>query len=70
MPFVKVGDRVTVDLEGLSAPGVAIGGGVSAKGVIVGVDLVGDTVTVQLKLAFGGRNLITVSPDRVSLVEA
>jgi hypothetical protein len=52
-----------VDISGLQTPGVSIGGGVSAGGVIVAIGP--STITVKMSVAFGGSDTVEVPPDRV-----
>jgi hypothetical protein len=66
MPFASIGQQVQVDISGLSAPGVQIGGGVSASGTIIAIDPIQRLITVRLDVAFSGQNVITVPPERVS----
>jgi hypothetical protein len=65
MPQARVGQRVQVDISGLQAPGISIGGGVQASGVITGFDPVQRLVTVQLDVSFAGQNVVQVPPERV-----
>jgi hypothetical protein len=69
MPEARVDQRVQVDISGLQTPGVSIGGGVQASGVIKDIDPVRRLITVQLEVSFGGQNLVQVPPERVTAVE-
>jgi hypothetical protein len=68
MPAAQVGQRVQVDISGLQTPGVSIGGGVSASGVITGIDPIQRLITVRLDVAFSGQNVVQVPPERVTAV--
>jgi acetyl-CoA acetyltransferase len=67
MPQAEIGQRVQVDISGLQAPGVSVGGGVTATGTIIGIN--GGQITVQLDVSFSGQNVVTVSSDRVALFQ-
>ena len=69
MPEAKVGQRVQVDISGLNTPGISIGGGVSASGVIIGINVALRQITVRLDVAFNGNDVVIVSPERFSVVE-
>jgi hypothetical protein len=60
---LHVGQQVMVDIAGLQTPGVSVGGGVSAGGVIVAIGP--STITVKMSVAFGGSDTVEVPPDRV-----
>lgn len=69
MPFAQVGQRVQVDISGLQAPGVQVGGGVSATGTITAIDAAQGLVEVQLDVSFSGQNTVTVPADRVAVMQ-
>ena len=68
MPAATIGQRVQVDVSGLQAPGVSIGGGVSVTGTITGIDAVGRSITVSLDVSFSGQNTVTVPPDHMTVL--
>lgn len=68
MPMAQVGQQVMVDISGLQAPGVSVGGGVSAGGVIVDINAAKGLITVKLSVAFSGQDTVTVPADRVTAV--
>jgi hypothetical protein len=64
--MVHVGQPVVVDISGLHVPGLFVGGGVQATGVVDAIGADGHEVTVSLNdLSFGGENVVTVPADRV-----
>lgn len=69
MPQARIGQRVQVDISGLQAPGISIGGGVSAAGTIIELNPAQRAITVRLDVAFAGQNVVTVPPERVTAVE-
>jgi hypothetical protein len=70
MTKAELGQRVQVDLSGLQAPGIAIGGGVFAIGEIVGIDPAEHEITVQLEdLSFAnGQNVVTAPVSHIALL--
>jgi hypothetical protein len=68
MPLAQVGQKVNVDISGLTAPGVSFGGGVTSSGTIIGIDANQQLLAVQLDIAINGIDTVTVSPDRVTAV--
>ena len=69
MPQAVVGQRVQVDVEGLQAPGVSFGGGVSITGTIVAIRPVSQEIDIRLDVSLSGQSMVTAAPDRVSLIE-
>jgi hypothetical protein len=69
MPTAEIGQRVQVEIAGLQAPGVSVGGGVSASGTIVGIDAGQGLITVQLDVAFSGQDTVVVPAARVTAIE-
>ena len=68
MPEARVGQQVQVDISGLQTPGVQVGGGVSASGVITHIDPQRRLITVKLNVSFGGQDTVEVPPERVTTV--
>lgn len=66
MPNAMPGMKVRVNLGGLNAPGVSMGGGVSSSGTIAAIDALAGQITVDLDIAINGQNRVVVSPDRVT----
>jgi hypothetical protein len=66
MPEARVGQKVRVDISGLKAPGVSVGGGVSATGTITAMNAMARLITVRLDVAFSGQNNVQVPPERVA----
>jgi hypothetical protein len=69
MPNAAVGQRVQVDIAGLDAPGVQIGQGVTATGVITAIDVATRLITVALDVSFSGDNIVRVSPEKVKAIQ-
>jgi hypothetical protein len=64
--MVDVGQPVVIDISGLQVPGLFVGGGVQATGVVDAIDADKHEVTVRLDdLSFRGEKLVTVPSDRV-----
>jgi hypothetical protein len=66
MPLAQVGQKVNVDISGLNAPGVSVGGGVNAIGTIIEVRPALQQIVVRLDVSFSGSDTVTVAPERVT----
>jgi hypothetical protein len=62
---VQIGQQVQVDLSGLTAGDVALGSGVSAVGIVEGVDEGSRKITVHLGVSIEGHDRVAVAPERV-----
>lgn len=66
MPLAQVGQKVNVDISGLNAPGVSVGGGVSATGTIIEIRPALRQIVVRLNISISGSDTVTVAPERVT----